>query len=187
MRVSARIPLLELVALLAPTLGQEKSHDVVEEAARVLGAADPVEPAVAVQLLEALGKESGMVGVAARFARQRFESRPAAAENAEVFEEPPASSNPSLGPRRIGGPRHASMPKRTVERHSLVALLAPTLGQEKAEEVVLGSLRLLGLPEDSLDQRQALAMLEQLAAVPGLVGVTARFAKARVILLFSPS
>jgi hypothetical protein len=212
MLVSGHIPLLELVALLAPTLGQEKSHDVVEEAARALGiTADEVETAVALRLLEALGKESGIVGVAARFARQRFESRPAA-ENANAQEEPPISSGPSSapssapsssptsaassaassggpssGPRRIGGPRHGSTPKRTVERHSLVALLAPTLGQEKAEDVVVGALRLLGLPEDNLDQRQALAMLEQLAGVPGLVGVTARFAKARVILLFSPS
>ena len=184
MPVSGRIPLLELVALLAPTLGQEKSHEVVEDIARVLGiVGDPIEPAVAVRLLDAMGKETGMVGVAARFALQRFESRPGASEKADDPDDAPASS----GPRRVGVVRHLSVPKRTVERYRLVALLAPTLGQEKAEEVVLGSLRVLGLPEDRLDQRQALSILEQLAAVPGLVGVTARFAKARLILLFSPS
>jgi hypothetical protein len=71
-----------------------------------------------------------------------------------------------------------------VERVQIVNLLAPTLGEEKSEEVVLAALTRRQLPLDTLDQKQALTLLEDLAAQHGLVGVTARFAKARLILLF---
>ena len=46
------------------------------------------------------------------------------------------------------------------------------------------SCRRLGLPEDRLDRDQAGALFEDLAQQAGLVGVTARFAKARLILAF---
>ena len=35
---------------------------------------------------------------------------------------------------------------------------------------------------DLLDKKQALAVLEQVAQTPGLVGITARFAKSRLYL-----
>jgi hypothetical protein len=179
---SERTTLADLVALLAPTLGQEKSEEVVAEGARSLGIlADEFSASRAVALLEALGRSPGMVGVAARFARTRFDARAQ-----DAIEEAPTSSGgakreskPSSGRMEVAPPR--------VARKQVVQLLAPTLGEEKSEEVVLAALRRRHLPEDALDQDQALTLLEDLAAQHGLIGITARFAKARLILLFRPA
>ena len=64
----------------------------------------------------------------------------------------------------------------------LVALLAPALGADKAREVVLAAARSFRFAPMALSQAQALTVLEQLAATPGIVGVVCRFAKARVLL-----
>ncbi len=73
---------------------------------------------------------------------------------------------------------------RSLLLSELVGLLAGTVGQERAEEAVLDAVRRLGLPSRALSRDQILAVLDDLAARAGLVGVTARFAKARAILLF---
>ena|SRR5579859_895773 len=178
-----RTTLAEVVALLAPTLGQEKSEEVVGETARSLGIlGDEFTVSKALAVLDALGKWSGMVGVAARFARTRFEGRP---HEGAVVDEAPVSSG---GTRREAKPSSGRMPAapHRVDRKQIVNLLAPTLGDEKSEEVVVAALSRRQLPLDTLDQKQALIVLEDLAAQHGLVGVTARFAKARLILLFPP-
>ena len=64
----------------------------------------------------------------------------------------------------------------------LVELLSPSLGEEKAGELVAATAASLGLNLDNLDENQALQILEKLAGTPGLVGITARFAKARALL-----
>lgn len=178
-----RATLAELVALLAPTLGQEKSEEVVAEAARSLGVlVDEFSVSRAIALLDALGRAPGMVGVAARFARTRFEGRP---HDAGASDEAPISSG---GTRRESKPSsgRAEVAPHRVDRKQIVNLLAPTLGEEKSEEVILAACTRRQLPVDTLDQNQALTLLEDLAAQHGLVGVTARFAKARLILLFPP-
>jgi hypothetical protein len=181
MSAGDRATLAEVVALLAPTLGQEKSEEVVAEAARSLGIlVDEFSASRAVALLDTLGKAPGMVGVAARFARTRFEGRP---HDGEAAEEPPISSGGTRRESKPSSGRMESAPQR-VERKQIVGLLAPTLGDEKSEEVVVGAITRRQLPKDTLDQQQALEVLEDLAAQHGLVGVTARFAKARLILLF---
>lgn len=70
-------------------------------------------------------------------------------------------------------------------RQTLLEYLAASLGQEKAEEVVNQATRELGLPmTGDYNREQTLRLLEHLAAMAGLVGVVARFTKARLILLF---
>ena len=65
----------------------------------------------------------------------------------------------------------------------LERLLSPSLGQEKACEVVGESARALGVWSDQITQQQALAILERIASLsPGLIGITARFAKSQVVL-----
>lgn len=78
-------------------------------------------------------------------------------------------------------------PTKTVERlqrTELVRQLSESLGREKANEVVLEAATALGLGALDYDKQETLRILTKLSAAPGLVGIVARFAKVRVILLF---
>ena len=66
----------------------------------------------------------------------------------------------------------------------LVALLSQAIGNDKAEQEILGAAEALGLSRSSaLSVPQALGILETVAESPGLVGVAARFAKSRLHLM----
>ncbi len=66
----------------------------------------------------------------------------------------------------------------------LVRLLGPSLGDDKARDLVRDAAALLGVPVDAcaVEREHALALLERLAERAGLVGTVARFVKVRVIL-----
>jgi hypothetical protein len=68
-----------------------------------------------------------------------------------------------------------------VHRERIAKLLASSLGLEKSVEAIDSAAATLGLPE-VLAPREALRLLEHLARAPGLVGISARFVKARLIL-----
>jgi hypothetical protein len=74
--------------------------------------------------------------------------------------------------------------EKTRPRRDLVKLLASSVGVEKARECVTGAAHELGLASEELTQRDALSVLEHIAGQPGIVGITARFAKSRVHLLW---
>ncbi len=63
----------------------------------------------------------------------------------------------------------------------LAGLLSPALGVDRAKAVVKTAAEGLG-HHGALDRQAALDVLETIAKEPGLVGVTARFVKSRVIL-----
>jgi hypothetical protein len=74
-----------------------------------------------------------------------------------------------------------------IEWTALAALLSPSLGDAKADEVVRAAMEALRFhPFKPLDTQQALEVLEQVAQTPGIVGVAARFAKSRVHLMTKP-
>jgi hypothetical protein len=64
----------------------------------------------------------------------------------------------------------------------LIALLAPAIGEEKAREAVTGAIETLGLIGGEVNREQALVVLDRIAASPGLLGISARFAKTKVHL-----
>ena len=64
----------------------------------------------------------------------------------------------------------------------LVRMLSPSLGQKKAEALILEAAQGLGLSTDVLARSDALKIMEKIAEKDGIVGVTARFAKSRVHL-----
>lgn len=65
----------------------------------------------------------------------------------------------------------------------LARLLSETVGDEKAEEAVREGAKQAGVSATApLTLEQALEVLEKVAATPGIVGVTARFAKSRLHL-----
>ena len=66
-------------------------------------------------------------------------------------------------------------------RAELASLLSQNIGAEKAGELVDTAAKELRFG-DEITVEQALEILERIAAQPGLVGSTARFAKSRVLL-----
>lgn len=170
--------------LLAPTLGREKSSEVVAAVVTrlALPAAD-LSPEQALAVLDELARTPGMVGIAARFARSRLDS-------ARI---PPSVSAmmPAVGPSSTRQPPSSGSPVTgrqvavSVTATEVAALLASAMGTEKAREIVLDAVRRLGLAADRLDKAQAMTLLDHLAAEPGVVGLCARFGKARLILRFA--
>jgi hypothetical protein len=70
----------------------------------------------------------------------------------------------------------------TIARRQLAKMLAGTIGEEKAQEAVAGACSAAGLTAESLSWEEALAVLGRIAETPGVVGITARFAKSRMHL-----
>jgi hypothetical protein len=71
-------------------------------------------------------------------------------------------------------------------RDELIAQLSASLGVAKATDLVDTSSNKLGiLANKGFSQTEALSILETISASPGLVGIVARCAKARVILRYN--
>jgi hypothetical protein len=160
----------ELTKLLAPSLGQEKSDEVVLATARSLGFSPPFFSAAEVRsLFETLSKAEGLIGVVARFAVSRGD--------VDVLVER-ALTQSTRNPRA----QDPSSTKLRVAAVDLLPLLAPALGTEKARDAVTTTAHRLRLNPQSLTRDQALSVLDELACTEGIVGVVARFAKARFLL-----
>lgn len=69
-----------------------------------------------------------------------------------------------------------------VSRDDISGALSASLGKQKADELVAEAFTALGLTGADVPKDRALAVLEHLAQSPGIVGVTARFAKSRMVL-----
>jgi hypothetical protein len=157
----------ELVLLLAPTLGQSKSEELVRGAAHAIGhPADELDQNTALLLLSVLSQTEGLVGVAARLAALRITQRRRRPVTVPEAMEP--VSEPARPPPRVGLDR-------------VKALLAPTLGSEKSEQIVTEAAAHLGLPSE-IDQPQLMRLFDRLAQAQGIVATAAHFAKARLIL-----
>ncbi|RYE86453.1 MAG: hypothetical protein EOO75_15715 [Myxococcales bacterium] len=146
-----------LVALLAPALGDERGEQVIAQALSAHHLRPPLSDEQTRRLLTDLGLQGGTVGAAARLALQRLASTPARAAAVPT----PTPSGPAL---------------------DIVSLLAPSLGVERAADVVRQACHRLGLLGPPHDRAGVLALLDQLDSEPGLVGVTTRFVKARLLL-----
>jgi hypothetical protein len=74
----------------------------------------------------------------------------------------------------------------TIPRTEVVDLLAASLGTTKAEHVVQTAAGALRLEQSALPLEEALALLDKIAEEPGIVGITARFAKTRAVIRWTP-
>jgi hypothetical protein len=61
-------------------------------------------------------------------------------------------------------------------------MLASSIGGAAALERINRTCRTLNYLDLELDREQALAVLERISGEPGIVGISARFAKSRIIL-----
>ena len=174
-----RIAFSRVVDLFASTLGREKSEELVISAARGLGYShEHLTLSQTEELLTMLGSQPGIVGVAARFARSRIQAARGASSGRLARVVAPAPAVPA-------GPAPEAKPSpMSVTPKEIAALLEHTLGSEKSVEVVASAMQSLGVPDGRLMREQAVAVLEVIAKVQGIVGVVGRFAKARLILKF---
>lgn len=165
MREDRTIPRAHLVRLLSSALGEEKSQEVISTAARMQGLSGVTfSPDEVRELFQVLAKADGLVGVVARFALSRGDVEALASE-------PPLSV-------REGSLRPPSSPGVDI-----LPLLAPALGMEKARDAAEASARRLGLDLANLSRDDAVTLLDDMAKCEGIVGVVARFAKARFLLM----
>jgi hypothetical protein len=63
----------------------------------------------------------------------------------------------------------------------LVGLLAPRLGHEQGHDILAEAATRCGLQPEQIEFAQALELLDELSSSEGLVGVVARFAKAKLM------
>jgi hypothetical protein len=173
----ARIGRSALVQLLAPTLGMEKSREVVSSAAKELGLPDPASMTLdqAEALMNRLGTAEGIVGVVARFAVGRLvtllETENDETTDTGIVVRPP-KAEPSTG-------SYTRLP--TVSMNDLVELFATTLGAPRASEVLRAAAAHLALGPGPWPRPQAMTLLDHLSAAEGIVGVVARFSQPRVL------
>jgi hypothetical protein len=73
-----------------------------------------------------------------------------------------------------------------ISRGDVIDLLAASLGTTKAEQAVRVAATSLRLDAGAFQLEEALALLDKIAEEPGIVGITARFAKTRAVLRWTP-
>lgn len=174
------VPLERVVASLSAALGSEKSAELVIGAARDLGLNENrLTLGHTLDILTALGSSPGIVGVAARFAGTRLLSGRRKGSSGS-HQRVDAATAPTDAPRTTQAPEG---PERVVKTE-LVTLLANTVGTEKSRQLVGATMAELGLTGATLARDEALVLLDTLAEAQGVVGIAARFAKARLILKF---
>jgi len=80
------------------------------------------------------------------------------------------------------GTTHLAAQETTGSAETLIGMLSKSLGRQVAAQAVHDACRTLGLATSALSQEQALQVLEAISRADGLVGLSARLAKSRVIL-----
>ncbi len=165
----------DVTVLLASALGQHKSEELVTRAAGALGLKHPSYNAADVRsIFGKLVKEDGLVGVVARFAVSRGDVDKLVARAEEAV-----AVALETGQLDLEGAPPSSM-RRTFD---LLHLISPALGVEMGREALEHAARRRGIAvSPSLSHAEALAVLDELTKVEGIVGVVARFAKARFLL-----
>jgi len=172
----------EIAALLAPALGQDKSDEVVMSAARSLGITRSAYTGEEVRaIFEKLVEAEGLVGVVARFAvsRRDVDRLITQAERAA----PERIGRPDFGATTSAAMGSAPAKRVATATVDILPLIAPALGVEKARDAIEAAAARQGVDiATNLSHAGALAVLDEMAKVEGIVGVVARFAKARFLL-----
>jgi hypothetical protein len=147
-------PRESLTNILEPAVGAERAGELIDERAKaLLGTSGALTETDVLALLRSFAGEHGLVGAAARLALRRQQA---------------ADASPSSGEQ--------------LALTSISAMLESALGAEKAQSVVRETATSLGISGLTCTRAQAIRIFEALATMDGIIGVAARFAKARFIL-----
>lgn len=177
----AILGVMDIASLLFPSLGKEKSEEEVLEAAKSLGLVGRAVFSVKEgrSIVHHLASKTGLVGVVSRFAISRGEFHKLVTR---VGVGGDASDRPTHRKKDLDSGTSPGSPRGSHSRVDVAALLAPSLGADKARELVSTTAQRLGLNAMELSRDQALMLLESIAMMSGLAGVVARFAKASLTL-----
>lgn len=171
----------DVAVLLASALGQDKSDEVVASAARAAGVSRTAYLSDDIRgIFDKLVKAEGLVGVVARFAVSRGDVEKLIAR---VPKEP--AKRPAGAPERRPGAPDAVSPQSLPPSVAidLMHLVVPALGTEKARDAIEQAAARRGIDLSAgLTYNGALTVLDEMTQVEGIVGVVARFAKARFLL-----
>lgn len=170
----------DIAVLLASALGQDKSDEVVVSAARAAGVARSAYLGEDIRaIFDRLVKAEGLVGVVARFAVSRGDVEKLVARVPKPAPRSSSGGNDAAPNARDASPR--SMPPSAAI--DLMHLIVPALGTEKARDALEQAAARRGVDmAKGLTYDGALAVLDEMTKVEGIVGVVARFAKARFLL-----
>ena len=172
----------DIAVLLASALGQDKSEEVVASAARSAAISRTAYSAEDIRaIFDRLVKSEGLVGVVARFAVSRgdVERLVARVPNAAPAQSRTDVADRSSGPHETASTQ-AMAPSRAID---LMHLIVPALGTEKARDAIEQAAARRGVDMTAgLTYSGALTVLDEMTRVEGIVGVVARFAKARFLL-----
>jgi hypothetical protein len=150
----------DLVALLATAMGHSEATQVVETMCTKHAAAEPMSFDDAKKILSYIADLPGLAGVTGRVAVARLGSGG-------------------------GWSSRGSSPPSTVKRRSIsfvIDALSASVGEERARDVVSSAAAELQIPDGPIAISHALLILEQIAKMPGALGIAARFAKGRIHL-----
>lgn len=169
----------DIAVLLASALGQDKSDEVVATAARAAGISHTAYVSDDIRgIFDKLVKAEGLVGVVARFAVSRGDVEKLIAR---VGQEPAKAGSPNAR----SGDREAQPPPSLPPSVAIdiMHLIVPALGIEKSRDAIEQAAARRGVDLASgLTYNGALAVLDEMTKIEGIVGVVARFAKARFLL-----
>jgi hypothetical protein len=171
----------DIAVLLASALGQDKSEEVVASAARsaaITRAAYSTEDIRAI--FDRLVKSDGLVGVVARFAVSRGDVDKLIARVPKASPKPRGESGDRTSSPHEAASARSVPPPLAID---LMHLIVPALGTEKARDAIEQAAARRGVDMTSgLTYNGALSVLDEMTKVEGIVGVVARFAKARFLL-----
>ena len=160
----AETTMSQVVALLAPTLGKEKARETVQQAIRRLSIDDnSSNQEDAKRIVQELLSFGGAIASAAKFADSRLPEVNVVNQVAMNLVKETSNSN-------------------QIPLDTLVGLFARALGDAKAKELITttATAARVRFPCTNLEAQK---LLDLIATQPGLIGITARFAKARILLI----
>jgi hypothetical protein len=156
----------EIIRALAGIVGDEAATRMVDRVRDELPEDVTTEQERA-QILVKLSGHEGAVGVAVRLLLRKK-------RGSTTLQGIPATVPPPETPQRAESVPH--------NRERLITLMASSIGREKAAAVITSAMKDLRIPGDRFTREDALATLDAIATEPGLIGIVARFAKARALL-----
>jgi hypothetical protein len=195
----------QFAARLAPVLGSEQALLTVRAGARAIDRdGELLAPEDQRSVLRWLGAQTGVVAAAARHLLRKFDGTgssgvaPAVQGASETLA---ASGTRSVSVRPAPAPTSPldtstqrsvrSAPRGSLEDalradmlelRELVEMFAGATGHERAKELIERAVAVEGAAGPTVPRSVAIKVLEGLASEPGVVGVVARFAKARIAL-----
>jgi hypothetical protein len=167
----------DIAVLLASALGQDKSDEVVASAARAAGISRAAYQSDDIRsIFDKLVKAEGLVGVVARFAVSRGDVEKLIARVPKAASRPHAAGSD----RHEAASPHSLPPSVAID---IMHLIVPALGTEKARDAIEQAAARRGVDlAAGLTYNGALSVLDEMTKIEGIVGVVARFAKARFLL-----